>query len=814
VSRVSVSLLRRRRASILVLAVVSAALLGGGLAALAGARRSSTALDRFLAFNRPEDVFVAPSSDGKLDMNAVDALPQVEAAQYQSYLAMVPVAPDGHARVDAAGDINPFLNTPIVGPADAIGRRRVIRGRDIDPTRPDEIAIDEELASADHVTVGGHLRFATFAAQQIDSLFNSSKIPAPKGPVVDLAVVGIVRVPADVHPGGDTAHITYGGTKDMYLTPAFYRRYGNQVATYDPPLPTSARALTLRRGAADLAAFDKAVRALPGGAGASIQTGGSDALDSARTARRAISVETTALLALAVVLVMAGLALVAQEFTRLARDTTGELAILRSIGMSPRALLGVAAAPALCVATLGATASIGVAILASPLAPIGLGRQAEIDPGVHFDITVVLGGALILLVTLVGIAVLGAMPTVRALRSSATYDRPRSASLANRLATFGAPLGPTLGASFATERRVGQRAAPLLSAVLAGSVALAALVGVATYTTSLHRLVTEPAQQGAEWDLTVGNPNGSDFHDGDRAAILREPGVAGASAVIDPQSRARVNGRDVSIAGFDELAGAVTPRLVAGRMPTKLGEAVLGRQTAQRLHVRVGDAVDLDFNASRRRLTVVGTALLNPGIASTMQIGDGVLVSDEQLQRIDPSARNNILLVHIAEGVSIDREIDALLPRWTNVARPAPAVDVVNLDRTKSIPILLTGGVGLAALVLLALALAVSGRQRRRDLGVLKAIGSTRGQLASVLGWQAVWLYIASAAIGVPAGIIAGRLAWTRVDDGLGALMAPTVPAVSVILIGVGGLLLAIAVAALPARAAITTRAGRALRTE
>jgi putative ABC transport system permease protein len=814
VLRVSIAVLRRRRGNVIVLALVAALLLGGGLAAVAGARRSSSAMDRFLAFNRPEDAFVLPPDDGTLDMGAVDKLPQVAAAQYQSYLAMVPTAPDGRPMVDAAGSINPFLYTPVVGPADAIGRHRVIRGRDIDPRQPLEIAIDEELAADDHLRPGDHLRLATYGVEQLDSLFNSSEIPQPTGPAVDFTIVGIVRAPADVHPGGDTAQITYGGTKDIYLTPAFFERFGDQVAAYDPPVPGSAQAVRLRHGEADLAAFEKGVQALPGGADASIQTGGSDALDSARTAQRAISVETTSLLALAAVLVLAGFALVAQEFSRLARGTTTELGTLRSLGLRPRELVAVAAGPALGVAVLGAAGAISVAVLASPLMPIGLGHQAEIDPGMHLDAPVVLGGALLVLIVFVGTAVLGAVSAVRSLRPSRVSTPRRPLALADRLAKLGAPVSPIVGASFATERRAGQQAAPLRSAVIAASVALAALVAVTTYTASLQRLVREPAQQGAEWDLTVGNPNGSDFQDADRTALVDEPGVAGVSAVIDPQSRATVNGFDVSIAGFDEVAGAVTPRLLAGRLPIRPGEVVLGRRTAQHLHAGVGDTVELEFNASQRQLTVVGTAMLNAGIASTMQIGDGAIVTDEQLRQLDPTTRLNIFLVHVDPKVSIDDEIAALRPRWANVSRPAPAVDVVNLERVKSIPMFLAAGVGIAALVLLALALSVSARQRRHDLGVFKAIGATRRQVVLVLGWQALWLYGLAALVGLPVGVVLGHLAWSRVVDDLGALMPPSLPTGAVAMITGLGLLLTVGLGVASAQVAVRSRAAQALRTE
>jgi hypothetical protein len=275
-----------------------------------------------------------------------------------------------------------------------------------------------------------------------------------------------------------------------------------------------------------------------------------------------------------------------------------------------------------------------------------------------------------------------------------------------------------------------------------------------------------------------------------------------------------VNGAQVTIAGVD-VTGGLGPPVIEGRLPEHPGEVVLGRHTAQQLRVHVGDTVSLAFDGPPAPLTVVGTALLNPGLAPTMQIGDGALISLDQLETMQPDSPVTFLLARLRPGVDIDPAISDLSTTWgPNVSRPIAAPDIVNLDRVRSIPVALALALGGGAAVLLAFTLIVSGTQRRRDLSVLRAIGATRRQLTSVLAWQAAWLYAAAVVVGVPVGIIIGRLAWGRIDDDLGARVAAVIPLGEITAVAAAGLALALLLAYLPSRLILRQRPARSLRTE
>jgi putative ABC transport system permease protein len=798
------STLRRRRAELIVIALVGALLLGGGLAALAGARRSSVAMDRFLAYSRPEDVDVLPPDDDARApqlMAAVNRLPQIEAAQWQGYVAMVPVDAHDHADLLQAGAISPFVYAAAVGRRTAIGRPRVIEGRLVDPDAPFEADVDEELAEAQHLDVGSTFRMAAYGADQFDAVNTSGGQVQPDGPRVDLRVVGIVRTPSDVHPKADERSSSFGGSMDLDLSPALYRRDADQLVVYGGPDLGQPEAVRLRHGAADLPGLRRAIDALPGGRGTVLERGSSDNLDATRTAERAISVETTSLLGLGAVLLIAGLVLLAQASARLAQRSTTDLEILRAMGLRPVELLQVAAAPALAVAGLVALLSVVVAVAASPLAPVGLARLADIDVGLHLDPLVVLGGAALILLLGAGLALATAWPTVRHVGEVETADGRARPGLVARLARAGAPLTSALGAHLATDRRGGERSAPLRSAVVAGATALLVLAGVGTYTASLHHLTDDPRAEGVTWDLTIGNPNLAGYGRAQVRELAHDPRVASVAPVAAPEGQATIRDLTVSIAGI-EPATAVAP-VLSGRLPERTGEVALGRHTASRLGVHLGDTIPVALDGGPRRLTVVGTALLNPGLSPTMQLGDGALVTLGEMHHLAPDQTITFLLTRLRRGVDVDRTIAALHPRWgRDVHRPPIAVDVLNLNRVKEIPQALAYGLGGGAAVLLSFTLVVSATHRRRELGVLRALGATGRQLSGALTWQATWLYAAAAVVGLPLGVVAGRLAWQAVDHGLGATTGPRVPLPQLAVVAAAGLVLSILLAAVPAREA------------
>jgi putative ABC transport system permease protein len=90
--------------------------------------------------------------------------------------------------------------------------------------------------------------------------------------------------------------------------------------------------------------------------------------------------------------------------------------------------------------------------------------------------------------------------------------------------------------------------------------------------------------------------------------------------------------------------------------------------------------------------------------------------------------------------------------------------------------VLLAALLGLALLVALGLAIAVSVNERRRDFAVLRAMGFTRRQIRRSVLTQALTTVAIGIVIGLPVGIVAGRWAWRVFADQLGIAPDATVP--------------------------------------
>ena len=145
------------------------------------------------------------------------------------------------------------------------------------------------------------------------------------------------------------------------------------------------------------------------------------------------------------------------------------------------------------------------------------------------------------------------------------------------------------------------------------------------------------------------------------------------------------------------------------------------------------------------------------------------------------------------------------------VLRPA---EIVNYRSMGTTPAVLGATLAAGAVVALGLTLVASVRRRRRDLALMKTLGSTRRQLAFIVAWQSSVSVFIGTVVGVPLGIVIGRVLWTLFANEIHAVPSPTVPALSIVLIAVGALVLANVVAAVPGRTAARTPTAVLLRAE
>lgn len=264
------------------------------------------------------------------------------------------------------------------------------------------------------------------------------------------------------------------------------------------------------------------------------------------------------------------------------------------------------------------------------------------------------------------------------------------------------------------------------------------------------------------------------------------------------------------------------PEPVTGRLPQHDDEIALGARTLAAAGSHVGGIVRVAvLGGSPAPLKIVGTAVF-PALSDGLALGQGGALTVGGLHHLLPPQMRppfDTLLVRFRPDVSPQVGKDALAARLAHagsftVLGPRTPADLVNFGRVQNLPVLV--GLALSGLTLLTIAhlLITSARRRRRDFAILRALGLTRGQIRRTVAWQAGTLIAAAAlAIGLPVGIICGRVAWHSFAHQLGIVPEPYIPAQQFTFVPIA-LGLAVAIAALPAEAAARAQPTQVLRTE
>lgn len=174
--------------------------------------------------------------------------------------------------------------------------------------------------------------------------------------------------------------------------------------------------------------------------------------------------------------------------------------------------------------------------------------------------------------------------------------------------------------------------------------------------------------------------------------------------------------------------------------------------------------------------------------------------------------------MRFADGVDADavtRELDERYPYAVmNESFPTAPPEVINLAQVSTLPRALAPFLAFLAVASLVHALLVTGRARRRDLGVLRALGFTRRQVAAVVASMTATIVGVGLTVGLPFGLVGGATGWRLVANNIFVGTDSRFPVAAIAAIVGAAILAALAVAGLPARAATRVQAADAPRTE
>jgi ABC-type lipoprotein release transport system permease subunit len=779
--------LRARWRSWVILGLLAGATFGLAAAGFAGARRTSVAVPRFVAaVNAPTAAVLAndPTFDAA-KRRAVARLPEVR--------EVYPFALAFFIHVEPLGDDGGFI--PMTPAGVRFSASPLVAGRLPDPTRADEVVVDQNLRRKFDLDLGATITISQSISREQAASIPPGMLARGVDPNFEqkLRVVGIAKSVDD----------------ELNYTPSsgFHARFGPRLAGLVNAF------VTLRRGEADLARFQQDVQRI---VGHPVNVESFAQLIGLPKITNIVRVERDGLLLFSLAVLIVGGVLVGQALARAVSAGAGELATWRAIGADRSIAVPALVLPATLTAAVGVASGVGVAVLMSRYFPISQARRFDLDLGVHADWFVLGLAAAAIVIAVLTTAIASALWTVAGRRSAS-----RSPSAVGGMAArIGLPPALAIGSRLAVEPGRGRRAVPVRSALIGAVVGVLGVVGCFTFRAGLTDAATSPQRSGIVWDYVLGSGDGP-VAPKELATIARDRDVESALHAVWFRA-VRINGVTTPTFGTTALKGGLAPVVLGGRAPRTRDEIAFGPATLRDMKLHVGDRVPVGRSPGHTA-TVVGTALLPESShtsydQSAWMTQAGVQALIGPVQQLDPNLFEDYVLVKWRPDARIataQRRLSALFEGGDTFTAPAALpTAVVSLGKLRSLPLALGVFFALLASATVAHALVTTVRRRRQELAVLRSIGFTRRQAGIAIAWQATLLAVVGLVVGVPLGIVAGRVIWRWLAHSFPVVYVPPIAILAVVVVIPVAIVVANLLAAGPARAAARIRPAEALRTE
>ncbi len=782
---------RHRWRSWLLLSLLVALVSGLVLASAATARRTASAFPRFKAAHGYDAFLFTVTPKPKI------ATPPEVASATPVGAVGIGTPTCACSRPIASSDVAVFE----VAPKDLPHVVKLVAGRMPDPSDPHQVLASFSLQQDAGLHIGTVIRVPLYAASQRAALLSGVSLK-PRGPTLNLRVVGFEAADGEFPGTGPPDH-------NVYTTPAFAR-------TVNPKTVILASYLVrLRHGSADLPRFEAHARAL----GVAAITD----LDAQTTAvTSSIRPQAVGWWILAGLAALAGIIVVAQALARQAVIESEPYAKLSALGVSRRQLAGLTMTTTLLIATAGVVGGVALAVALSAFTPVGEARIADPSPGFAFDALVLLPGAAVAVLVVLA---LGVWPAARAarMRPAPTAVLARPSRVVTTLTGAGIPASALIGVRHALERGRDRVAIPVGSALLGSVLAVTALCATAVFGASLSHLTRTPALYGQPFDLAFSPGNGPPSFGQLATRLTGDRGVSDVNlGVGEPVA---VNGRTVSGIAGQSLRGRLLLTTVSGRLPQADDEVALGATTLRQIGARIGSLVrvtapGIQGQARTSLDRVVGTAVFAPNVG-TAGLGTGAVLTlngllgdhcgrgraGQACQIRTVTMAGGVLLVRVTPGPGRAAALARLARVYPDAVQfPATPANLANFGQAVNFPLILGVILVLFGVATLMHLLLVSVARRRPELGLLKALGFVRRQVAFSVLWQATTVALVGIIIGVPAGVAAGRLIWQAFAANLGVVPVTVVTAWVIAAIALGTVLVANAMAIGPSLAAARSR--------
>lgn len=759
--------LRRRWGAVAMLAVLVC--IGGGstIAAIAGARRTQSAFPRMLrATHRPTLGVLGATDTGFTDLDPalLDRVMQIDGVTGAAEFAFMAVAPAGTpnfftlALLDERGE--PEQPLPLDG----------VSAPELPTLGADQVVLNEAMSQLLDKHTGDTIDIESYTQDEwLTALSTGGTTATAGGPRLTVRVAGTARSPEDVSDAPDPFFI---------FPPAFFAKHQDAIGNCQCDVEITADPSRLDAIAAQLATIYPTAEISP-------------TEDLSVRIADTVALQRRAWWVIAAVAAVATIVALFQATGRVNRLlTTGDNS-RRAIGMTTRELRLARFAVIAPAVVIGALLAMAVAYLLSPLAPVGLTRLAEPAPGLRWDSSPELLGALVVSV----VCLLVAAAAMLLARVSA-----------DRLPPAGTTGGPTVS--------LGNRFAfgPARGALLGVLLAIAGLVGGLTVEHSLRHVLQTPALFGADFDASNFLSGGEDKHSlGERAAA--DPDVDAVAVTwthLGSTTAIKLTGpagsTSVEPLAYESLKGTVSVKQTLGHVPSRPDEVAMGRALMNTIGAKVGDRVTVEGPKGTVDLTISGDNL-DPGVdvsgrgfALTLDglssIADGVVQGT--VIRFAPHANRAALFARYAPM------------NFTPVTAPS---EVLHIGQLGGLPSRVGELLAILGLVALLNAIVLSLRVGRREVALHRALGFTSEQVVRVHLWASSVVAVLGVALGGGVGFVVGRAIERKLVNDVGAVPRTILPG-SVAIVGGATVAICLCSGIVMSGIALRRRPGAELRTE
>ncbi|MFO1065835.1 MAG: FtsX-like permease family protein [Pirellulales bacterium] len=280
----------------------------------------------------------------------------------------------------------------------------------------------------------------------------------------------------------------------------------------------------------------------------------------------------------------------------------------------------------------------------------------------------------------------------------------------------------------------------------------------------------------------------------------------------DKSARARILGVDPAV---DREVRDY--EVVEGRAFETYSEVMMDRSFAKSLHVKAGDKVRIQANSGMADVTVVG--LVEPRGGSGVAVGASIYSAYADAVKWFRAGRNVDQIQIVAKDSDkikeLREDLQSLLPEGVTVQAPAThsqMADELMFSTQNGLHMSIAFAL-LISLFIIYNTFEMSVGERRKQLGIMRAIGTTRGQVRRMILRESLLMSVAASGLGCAIGIYGAGWLLNATQQ----LLQVETPAIEVtalpLVVGVAfGILISLLGAYLPARRAADVQPLEAIR--